>query len=212
MPFSKFEVVPGTCGEPCFQLGEWIAPAGWCNIVFRDHERLGHQNAANRLVWWDSYRCWIKDKVGALGYPGSHVDLGWSVCISPLFSLRCHSQCAAINGEVGGSACFVPDGTPSSLHHCHPPLPQARGHESESSLVVLVFLFERFLEVCCSAMLIGLSDPFLFQASLKLFRHKGLLWWDWSFGSASIRVPHSSSLLVEVFERQGCLLLKEVTF
>lgn len=49
--------------------------------------------------------------------------------------------------------CFVPDGTPSSLHHCHPPLPQVQGHESGSSLGVLAYLlgdFQRSVALQCS--------------------------------------------------------------
>lgn len=54
--------------------------------------------------------------------------------------------------------------------HCHPLLLQALCDESESPLRGLACLLKGFLEACCSAMLMGLSDPFVSQVGLKLFR------------------------------------------
>lgn len=59
--------------------------------------------------------------------------------------------------------------------HCRPLLPQAGGDESESPLGGLAYLLKGFLEACYSAMLVGLSDPFVSQVGLKLFGDKGLL-------------------------------------
>lgn len=123
MPFSKFEVVPGTCGEPCFQKvvpGEWIAPAGWCNIIFRDHDKLGHWNSADMLAWGDSHSSWIKDKVKGLGYTLSTTDLVLSRVYQPCANdcppgSTLYSQGTALKGGGGVSGHFVPYGTPSFL-------------------------------------------------------------------------------------------------
>lgn len=165
MPFSKFEVVPETFGEPCFQKGSLVS--GLLRLAGAKLFSEIMKDWVTRMLpigWFAEILTGVglRTSLGLWGSRGP--TLIWvDQCVSVPYS-HCGT---ALKGEVGGgSACFVPDGTSSSLHHCHLPLPQAQGHKSDSSLGVLAYLLEGFLEVYCSAVLIGLSTPFLFQVGL----------------------------------------------